>query len=66
MCLLDLNTLVNPAGSQWELHEIPLAIVGTFLRQHYLVISTMCGSSRGLCYVENPTIFPVISDINGY
>lgn len=55
---LPINPFWQPA-SQWDLHHIPLAIVGTFLTQHYSVIPTMCGFSRAECSLHGPWRIPL-------
>ena len=47
---------MNPTGDP---HQIPLAIVGTFLMQHYSLIPTMCGFSRAVCSLPGPWRIPL-------
>lgn len=56
-----LNYTQSPSSRHWDLHQIPLGDVGTFLTQHYSIIPTMCGFFPPLqCWVfpawtvENP------------
>lgn len=55
-----LNYTQSPSSRHWDLHQIPLGDVGTFLTQHYSIIPTMCGFFSPQCWVlpawtvENP------------
>lgn len=52
------NKPCRQLASRWDLHQIPVAIVGTFLTQRYSIIPTMCGFSRDQCSLHGPWRIP--------